>query len=50
VQTVKQGQRALDEGADILIAQGCEAGGHSGARSTFPLVTAIADLVSASGR
>jgi nitronate monooxygenase len=50
VQSVRQAHEVLHEGADILIAQGSEAGGHSGARSTFPLVPAIADLVSASGR
>jgi nitronate monooxygenase len=49
VQSVKQAKRALDEDADILIAQGSEAGGHSGARSTFPLVPAIVDLAAASG-
>jgi nitronate monooxygenase len=50
VQSVKQAHEVLDEGADILIAQGCEAGGHSGARSTFPLVPPIADLAAASAR
>lgn len=50
VQSVRQAREALDEGAGILIAQGCEAGGHSGGRSTFPLVPAIADLAAASGR
>lgn len=44
VQTVEGAQRALDCGADILVAQGSEAGGHSGARSTMALVPAIRDV------
>lgn len=44
VQTVAQAKSALDAGADILVAQGAEAGGHGGARATFPLVPAVADV------
>ena len=50
VQSVRQARQVLDEGADIIVAQGSEAGGHGGARSTFPLVPAVADLAAQSGR
>lgn len=36
---------ALDAGAEIIVAQGTEAGGHGGWRSTLPLVPAVVDLV-----
>jgi nitronate monooxygenase len=38
------------DGADIIIAQGAEAGGHGGARSTLTLVPAVVDMVASSGR
>ena len=45
-QTVDHARQALDAGADILVAQGGEAGGHGmGVRSTFTLVPEVADLV-----
>jgi nitronate monooxygenase len=49
VQSVRQARQALVEGADIIVAQGSEAGGHIGIRSTFPLVPAVADLAARSG-
>jgi nitronate monooxygenase len=36
---------ALDAGARIIVAQGSEAGGHGGGRSTLALVPAVVDLV-----
>ncbi|MEV5506916.1 NAD(P)H-dependent flavin oxidoreductase [Streptomyces orinoci] len=36
-------QRALDAGADVLVAQGTEAGGHGGGRATLPFVPAVVD-------
>jgi nitronate monooxygenase len=45
VQTRRDAQRALDCGADIVVAQGAEAGGHGDKRSTFTLVPEIADLI-----
>ena len=46
VQTLGHARRALDVGAEIIVAQGGEAGGHGmGARSTFTLVPDIVDLV-----
>ena len=46
VQTLEQARHALDVGADIVVAQGGEAGGHGmGARSTFTLVPDVVDLV-----
>lgn len=44
VQTLEQAKRALGAGADVLVAQGTEAGGHGGARATFPLVPAVVDI------
>ncbi|WP_292554777.1 nitronate monooxygenase [Mesorhizobium sp.] len=45
VQSMSHAREALDVGADVIVAQGKEAGGHSGHRSTFTLVPEIADLV-----
>jgi nitronate monooxygenase len=44
VQDFAQAREALDGGADIVVAQGTEAGGYSGRRATFPLVPTIVDL------
>jgi nitronate monooxygenase len=43
VQTLEQARRALGEGADVLVAQGTEAGGHGATRATLPLVPAVVD-------
>ncbi|HKU95372.1 MAG TPA: nitronate monooxygenase [Vineibacter sp.] len=43
VQTLAQAKDAVENGADILVAQGAEAGGHGMARGTMALVPAIAD-------
>jgi len=48
VQDEAMAQQALDAGADILIAQGTEAGGHGASRTTVDIVPAIVDL--AAGR
>jgi len=48
VQTEDMAREALDAGADILIAQGTEAGGHGASRTTIDIVPAIVDL--AAGR
>ena len=46
VQTLDHARQALDAGADIVVAQGGEAGGHGmGVRSTFTLVPDVVDLV-----
>jgi nitronate monooxygenase len=50
VQSLEQARIVLGEGADIIVAQGTEAGGHGGRRSTLPLVPAIVDMVAAAGR
>jgi nitronate monooxygenase len=44
VHTLDEARRALDAGVDVLVAQGLEAGGHHGGRSTLPLVPAVVDL------
>jgi len=48
VQTEDMAQQALEAGADILIAQGTEAGGHGASRTTIDIVPAVVDL--AAGR
>jgi nitronate monooxygenase len=40
-----EARRALDVGADVIVAQGAEAGGHGGTRATLPFVPAVVDLV-----
>lgn len=50
VQTGRQAQEALSAGADVLVAQGTEAGGHGGnTRGTFTLVPEIVDLAAGTG-
>lgn len=44
VQNLDQAKRALDNGADILVAQGTEAGGHGAQRATLPFVPAVVDI------
>src|SRR6201985_2116283 len=48
VQTEDMAKEALEAGADILVAQGTEGGGHGGSRHTLDIVPAIVDL--AAGR
>lgn len=48
VQTEDMALMALDAGADILVAQGTEAGGHGASRSTLDIVPQVVDL--AAGR
>jgi nitronate monooxygenase len=50
VQSLRQAREVLDQGADIIVAQGTEAGGHGAVRATFSLVPAIVDEVARSGR
>jgi nitronate monooxygenase len=47
IQTLADARRAIDLGADVLVAQGAEAGGHGERRATFTLVPEVADLISA---
>ncbi len=44
-QSVAQAREVADQGADIVVAQGTEAGGHGAARATFPLVPAVRDAL-----
>src|SRR5437868_6958558 len=48
VQDEAMARQALDAGADILIAQGTEAGGHGASRTTIDIVPTVIDL--AAGR
>ncbi len=45
VQTRRDAEAAIDAGADVVVAQGAEAGGHGEKRGTLPLVPEIADLI-----
>ncbi|MDE0382361.1 MAG: nitronate monooxygenase [Defluviicoccus sp.] len=45
VQTLKDAREAAANGAEIVVAQGTEAGGHGADRATLPLVPAVIDAV-----
>jgi nitronate monooxygenase len=45
VTDMEEARKALSVNADVIIAQGTEAGGHGGRRSTLPFVPAVVDLV-----
>lgn len=47
IQTRRDAERAVDCGADVIVAQGAEAGGHGEKRATFTLVPEVADLIAA---
>ncbi|HYA68671.1 MAG TPA: nitronate monooxygenase, partial [Acidimicrobiales bacterium] len=44
---VDHARRAVDAGCDIVVAQGTEAGGHTGQVATMPLVPQVVDAVGA---
>lgn len=45
IQTLRDAKSALDLGADIIVAQGSEAGGHGQKRTTFTIVPEVADYI-----
>lgn len=45
VQDLDGARKAQAAGADLIVAQGTEAGGHGGVRATLPLVPAVVDAV-----
>jgi nitronate monooxygenase len=45
VQSISHVDAALEAGAAAVVAQGSEAGGHGGSRSTFPFVPEVADYL-----
>jgi nitronate monooxygenase len=45
VQEVEAAREAVAAGADFVVAQGSEAGGHGAVRATLPLVPAVVDAV-----
>lgn len=45
VQDVEMARAAVAAGADMVVAQGAEAGGHGAVRATLPLVPAVVDAV-----
>src|SRR5665213_1940179 len=48
VQSIAHAREAVDAGADVIVAQGAEAGGHGMIRSTFTLVPEVADYLAKS--
>ena len=44
VTDLAEARHALDVGADVVVAQGSEAGGHGGGRATLPFVPAVVDI------
>ena len=44
VTDLTEARHALDVGANIVVAQGSEAGGHGGGRATLPFVPAVVDI------
>jgi nitronate monooxygenase len=44
VNTVADAHRAVDAGVDVLVAQGTEAGGHTGQRTLLPLLQEVLTL------
>jgi enoyl-[acyl-carrier protein] reductase II len=44
---VEHAVRAVDAGCDLVVAQGTEAGGHTGQVASFPLIPQIVDAVGA---
>ncbi len=45
VQGLDEARLALEVQADLIVAEGTEAGGHGGSRATLPLVPAVVDAV-----
>lgn len=45
IQATRHAEQALDAGADAIVAQGTEAGGHGATRSTMPFVPEVADYL-----
>jgi nitronate monooxygenase len=45
VQCMQHAREAVDAGADIIVAQGAEAGGHGRSRATLTLVPEVADYL-----
>jgi nitronate monooxygenase len=46
VTDLDEARQAIDVGADVIVAQGAEAGGHGGRRSTLAFVPIVVDLCS----
>jgi nitronate monooxygenase len=44
VTSLDEARRALDVGANVVVAQGSEAGGHGGGRGTLPFVPSVVDI------
>jgi len=44
VTDLRETEAAMEIGADVIVAQGAEAGGHGGTRATLPFVPVVVDL------
>ncbi|MEM1317459.1 MAG: nitronate monooxygenase, partial [Pseudomonadota bacterium] len=49
VQTLRDARRAIECEADVIVAQGAEAGGHGERRATMTLVPEVADEIACTG-
>ena len=45
IQNLRDARHAIDIGADVIVAQGTEAGGHGESRTTFTLVPEVANAI-----
>lgn len=50
VQDAAKAERAVEAGIDVLVAQGTDAGGHTGSVGTMPLLQKVLDIGEGAGR
>lgn len=50
VQDTEKAERAVDAGVDVLVAQGTDAGGHTGSVGTMPLLQRVLEIGDAAGK
>jgi nitronate monooxygenase len=50
VQDAEKAERAVEAGVDVLVAQGTDAGGHTGSVGTMPLLQLVLEIGDAAGK
>jgi nitronate monooxygenase len=50
VQDAQKAERAVEAGVDVLVAQGTDAGGHTGSVGTMPLLQRVLEIGDAAGK
>ena len=50
VQDAEKAERAVEAGVDVLVAQGTDAGGHTGSVGTMPLLQRVLEIGDAAGK